>query len=242
MSVIATAVEHLLAAGVTGDALVRAIAAMEAATDTRSTGAKRQQRYRDRKAGKRNEASQSVTSVTSDASAPPPNDIYSNPPPEPLGAKAPSTPFSEKVVEAWNDGPAKRGATKARKLDASRKKLLAARVREHGEDGVLLAIRGIEISDFHCGIGPNSFVSNLGWLLKSPEKFVAAMERAEAAKSSDAPKAMNGEQSAAYLAGIADKPWMRGRENELALQPRASGPPRTFAQLAGGIAGAVMVQ
>ena len=63
MSVIATAVRHLLAAGVTGEALVAAIADMEASQpeqDTRSTGAKRQQRYRERVA-ERNEASQNVT-------------------------------------------------------------------------------------------------------------------------------------------------------------------------------------
>jgi hypothetical protein len=63
MSVIATAVKHLLAAGVTGDALIAAIAEMEAdmpAVDTRSTAAKRQARYRDRLA-ERNKASQSVT-------------------------------------------------------------------------------------------------------------------------------------------------------------------------------------
>ena len=42
MSVIAVAVKHLIDAGVTGDALVTAIAEMEAAQDTRSTGAKRQ--------------------------------------------------------------------------------------------------------------------------------------------------------------------------------------------------------
>lgn len=71
MSIIAVAVKHLIAAGVSGDDLVRAIAEMEAEMappDTRSAGARRQQRYRDRIA-ERNEASQSVTR---DASVTPP--------------------------------------------------------------------------------------------------------------------------------------------------------------------------
>ena len=58
MSVIATAVKHLIAAGVTGDALVTAIADMEsAANPARSKGAERTARWRERT----KQASQSVT-------------------------------------------------------------------------------------------------------------------------------------------------------------------------------------
>ena len=71
MSVIATAVKHLMAAGVTGDALLAAIEEMEAQVRAepkpRSAGAIRQERYR------RNKASQSVTvteSVTPSLSRP----------------------------------------------------------------------------------------------------------------------------------------------------------------------------
>jgi len=76
VSVIATAVRHLMAAGVTGEALLSAIADMEAEIraepKARSTAAVRQERYR------RNKASQTVTS---DAPLPlPPNENISNPP------------------------------------------------------------------------------------------------------------------------------------------------------------------
>ena len=81
MSMIATAVKHLLAAGVTGDALVAAIADMEAnalaptfVEPGPSKAALRQRRYAERQ-----KASASVINDVSDA--PPPNDIYSNPPP-----------------------------------------------------------------------------------------------------------------------------------------------------------------
>ena len=82
MGIIATTVELLIAAGVSGDALVEAVAALDSAADRRSTGAKRQARYRARLATQRQapqEASQSVTRDDGDASDAPPNDIYSNP-------------------------------------------------------------------------------------------------------------------------------------------------------------------
>lgn len=84
MSIIATAVRHLMAAGVTGDALIAAIEDMEAQVraepKARSVGAIRQQRYRE---NQRNEASQTVTSDACDAPVSlslPPNENISNPP------------------------------------------------------------------------------------------------------------------------------------------------------------------
>lgn len=82
MSVIAVATRHLLAAGVTGEALVEAIAEMELALRAepkqRSAGAIRQERYR------RNKASQVTESDACDAApalSPSPNENNSNPHP-----------------------------------------------------------------------------------------------------------------------------------------------------------------
>jgi len=178
MTVIATALKHLLAAGVTGDALVTAISELEAAAmedakyapRPRSKGAERQARYRDKE---RHKASQSVTSDGSDVSSPPPNDIYSNPPPT---AKAVSPTLAERVVEAWNAGPKAKGATGAVALDANRRKMLSVRVREHGEQAIFDAIRNVAASPFHCGTNDRNWKANLGWLLKSPENFLKALE------------------------------------------------------------------
>lgn len=81
MSVIATAVKHLMAAGVTGEALLSAIAEMEEQVrgepKERSAGAIRQERYR------RNKASRVTQSDACDATPPlsrPPNENISNPP------------------------------------------------------------------------------------------------------------------------------------------------------------------
>jgi lysophospholipase L1-like esterase len=98
MGIIATAVEFMLAAGISGDALISAVADMEAAVDTRSPAAKRQARYRTQRAA-RNEPSQSVTRDVGDAGDAPPNDIYSNPP-SPLSSKEDWSPFAEKGISA----------------------------------------------------------------------------------------------------------------------------------------------
>ena len=69
MSIIATAVRHLMAAGVTGEALLAAIAELEeqvrAEPKPRSAGAIRQERYR------RNKASQVTECDAGDAQPPP---------------------------------------------------------------------------------------------------------------------------------------------------------------------------
>ncbi len=232
------ATPEMLLAVVEADAAVREEKAAKKRADTAARV--RKHRAKDKPSNECN-ALQSVTEryVSDDL---PPNDIYSNPPTNPTGAKAPAFPFSEKVVEAWNAGPAARGATKARKLDTGRKRDLARRVKEHGEDGVLLAIRGIELSDFHCGIGANAFTANLGWLLKNAEKFVAAMERAEAAPTSASPtgKSWSPDEMRAYRESLANAPHLRG--NATIDTPRGAGPPRSFAALAGGIASQVTVQ
>lgn len=89
MSIIATAVKHLLAAGVTGDALVQAIADMEANAPAAvpagpSKGALRTRLYRER-----HKASQSVTCDESDVKA---SHGVTDPAPSPLPLLSPQTP------------------------------------------------------------------------------------------------------------------------------------------------------
>jgi len=98
MGVIATALDYMIAAGIDSDALVNAVADMEAAMDIRSPAAKRQARYRARLAN-RNAPSQSVTRDVGDGRDAPPNDIYSNPP-SPLSSKEDRSPFAETGISA----------------------------------------------------------------------------------------------------------------------------------------------
>lgn len=179
--IISVAVRHLVANGVTGDALIAAIADMEAAIDTRSTGAKRQARYRER-----NKASQTVTSVTSDA--PPPNEYISNPPPVSSEANAssetPTTPKSngkhppavsaEQVIEAWNVMAGAAGVPKAR-LTPERRKKLNTFVRRHTIDDITEAIWAIPRSPFLCGENDRGWKAGIDFILQ-PSSFTKLIE------------------------------------------------------------------
>lgn len=79
MGVIAVAAKHLIAAGVTGDALVTALHEIEAATvPQRSKAAIRQARYRERKEYEHNETSQNVTSDDKEIPPTPPKENNNN--------------------------------------------------------------------------------------------------------------------------------------------------------------------
>lgn len=119
-----------------------------------------------------------MTKMDTDGQNRTPNDIYSNPT-DPCGAKAPQSPsLSDRVVDDWNSKAAQRGARRANPLNASRRKHLAARVKEHGEEAIFRAIGGIASSDWHCG-RVSDWRADIGWLLKSPENFQKALELAD---------------------------------------------------------------
>ena len=112
MSVIASALKHMLAAGMPHEAIVAAVAEMEAnAAPVRSAGAVRQQRYRER-----NKASQTVTGDVCDGSdaTPSPKEIPPTPPKEitpspetanavPLRKRATRLTLDWQLPKAWGD-------------------------------------------------------------------------------------------------------------------------------------------
>ena len=108
-----------------------------------------------------------------------PKEYISNPHPVTPSAKAdtPLDDFPTRVVEAWNAETAGTPLPKARPLTPDRRKHLAARVKEHGEDAVFVAIRNMAASEFHSGKSGKWTEGNLGWLLKSPENFTKMLER-----------------------------------------------------------------
>lgn len=121
MSVIATAVRHLLAAGVTGDALIEAIAEMEddirAEPKPQSKGAARTARWRAKKAEEeRHETSHVTHGDGCDAAplSPSPKEINSNPHPHtpehtPRARKADDFPCPEWAdPQVWRDLKANR--------------------------------------------------------------------------------------------------------------------------------------
>lgn len=176
MSIIATALKHLIAAGVAGDDLVRAVAEMEAATDTRSTAAKRQARYRER-----NKASQTVTGVTSDdplslqvsPHTPFPNPIPDSPPYTPPNS-IPSEQSSDglltpdEILTEWNDLAEQCGLPKAGKMTGGRLRQVKARLREYPElTAWQQAFRQIKESPFLQGKNDRGWRADFDFLLQA---------------------------------------------------------------------------
>ncbi len=182
MSIIATAVKHLIAAGVSGDDLVRAIAEMEAAQPVAVDPVAEKRRAYDRERKRNKAKSSGGIPVESAESVEPvsPNEYISNPLPVSPSAKAdaPLSDFSDRVMADWNREIAGSPLPPVARMTPARRKSLAARVREHGEDAVLVAIRGMVGSDFHSGRSGKWTEGDFGWLLK-PENFAKMLERAE---------------------------------------------------------------
>ena len=193
MGVIATALQHMIAAGMPGEQIISAVAAMEAVADTRSAGAKRQARYRER-----NKDSAATARAGDVESAP----LL------PLSFDADIPSMADRTVDAWNAAAARAGLSQARPLEAARKAKLAQRARAHGEQAVFDAIDNIAASRFHCGGNARGWKATLGWMLESPGNFLKALELGEGAAR--AAPAMSEAQRSAYLAQLDARPWAKG--------------------------------
>lgn len=180
MSVLAVAIKHLVALGMSGDALQAAIAEMQAAEDTRSTGAKRQQRYRDNLAEKRNEASQSVTRDDTVTQAPrldketsprPPKEI--NPTPRVIDPR--ETDPVQPIVDRWNDMAGRTGLSRIAKLTTERRRRVQARLAEHSTEDFTEAIAAVERSSFCRGDNTKGWRADFDFILQ-PTSFNRLIE------------------------------------------------------------------
>lgn len=141
MSAISVAVKHMLAAGMTPDQVVAAIAEMEdTASPARSAGAARQARYRRRKAAEG--VTSDVTVTQSDAPSPTPLTQIPTPFSPPKGGQFPP-PFSDIDTLAetiWSLQPSVGGKRKATKPDV-RLALVAALKRKGSPADIEAACR-----------------------------------------------------------------------------------------------------
>lgn len=80
------------------------------------------------------------------------------------------SPFAA-VVEAWNA----LNLSPIRKITGERERLLKARIKEYGEDGVLEAISKVKESDFLQGHGERGWVISFDWFL-GPRNFAKVIE------------------------------------------------------------------
>lgn len=177
MTIIATAMKHLMAAGLAGDDLLRAVAEIEAEViaqpkhvDDQAERRRTADRERKRDERLRKSAESADSADTS------PNESISNPP-KPRSSNDDLSPLANRIVSTWNDTAAKAGAREARGFPADRRKLLKARLAEHGEAALFEAIANVAASEFHCGKGDRSWRANLGWVLKA-ENFQRMLELA----------------------------------------------------------------
>lgn len=226
----------LVAQGATPEMLLAVVEADAAVQEAKRAGkrannAERQARFRGKNKSGSND-SNALQRVTERDELCPPNEYISNPP-EPSEANASPSPFFEKVVSEWNAGPAANGARKASKLDASRKALLKARVRDHGEPELFAAMANLSASKFHCGENDRGWRANLGWFLEA-KNFLKALEM-ESAMPANAPhaKPMTDADRTAYLAKLNSSPMFATTRNAPAPPPRTgnTGPPRSIGEL-----------
>ncbi len=98
---------------------------------------------------------------------------------EPKGSSAPmDAPLTTRVELAWKE-QVKNGLLPSEGMDSARRKALRTRVKEHGEQKVFDAINRLGSSPWHCGKNDDGWRASLGWLLKSPENFLKALELPE---------------------------------------------------------------
>lgn len=143
------------------------------------------------------------------------------------GSKEPVCRTSDvrRVIEVWNDT----GLTQVTKItaDTNRGKMLKARIREYGVDGVLKAIENVKNSTFLKGQNQRGFEATFDWFVK-PNNFLKVFEGnytdADSAAGVSAACSHDGEayQIALYLAQqkALDNPG-RAQPTEAELQKQA---------------------
>jgi hypothetical protein len=187
VSIIATAVKHLLAAGVTGDALVAAIAEMEeqvrAEPKPRSAGAIRQARYEDRRRQKASEMTETDASDAVGSLSLLPNENKSNPTTHTLPERdTPRTcearPVSDDcaaVMASWNEMASATSLPACQKLSPARRKACQARLRDDGLAAIQQAIQRVPDSAFLRGETGSWSGANIDFLLR-PDTVTKILE------------------------------------------------------------------
>jgi len=221
MSILSVAIKHLVALGMTGDDLQAAIAEMQAAEDMRSSGAKRQQRYRDNQAAKRNEASQSVTRddgvtpppvLDKETSPRPPKEI--NPTPRVIDPR--ETDPVLPIVDRWNEMATRTGLSRITKLTSERRKRVRARLAEHTPDDFTEAIAAVERSPFCRGDNTKGWRADFDFILQ-PTSFNRLIEgsydRATSPTGSSTGRHTRGGSNDGFLNAIREARENRGAAN-----------------------------
>jgi hypothetical protein len=191
VSIIATALRHLMAAGVTGEALLRAVEDMEAAQQpSRSKGAERQAAYVARKraeeeAGNVTNDVTDVTSVTLRQETEVSPKKQQSIPPSHSPPICPPFPVAA-ALAVWNEMGERTGLPKALTATGKRQAGIKARLAEHGEAGWREAVAAVERSPFCRGENDRGWRADIGFLIR-PDNFAKLREGGFDPKSNGKP-------------------------------------------------------
>ena len=187
MTIIATALKHMLAAGMPADAIVAAVAEMEESSlpkePVTTKRQERNRRYYERLKASEKCLNQTVQDVSDGgdlspkkSSPTPPKKITPiNPPSPPKGGSSPTDFDFSEALEAYHAVAVRCGLSLVRVLTAVRKRKLAATVRQHGMQVWLEALSKVEASDFCTGRNERGWRVDLDFLLQ-PSSFTALLE------------------------------------------------------------------
>lgn len=145
MSVLTAALRELVAAGLSGDALVAAFGRIEEAS---APPLPTPRQARNRRYYERLKASEIKTPKTQKERSPTPPKEKLPPNPSPSASGLDPT---RQAFELWNETAGRCGLSKAKDLTAARRRAIAARLAEHGEDGWREALAAVEASEFCRG-------------------------------------------------------------------------------------------
>lgn len=189
MSIIATALRHMLAAGMDHDAIVAAVAEMEREVEAPVDRAaeKRREWDRERKRKQRNSVISGGSQVEtarsrvdgeilsspegSSPTPPSPKPLQSIPTSPPKGGSSPT----DRAIEVFSDQASKAGIPVPRKITADRRRKIEARLREHGEDGWAEACLRMASSAFCRGENERGWRADLDFLCQ-PKSFNGLIE------------------------------------------------------------------
>ncbi|MDW9568083.1 DNA replication protein [Sinorhizobium meliloti] len=190
MTVIATALKHMLAAGMDPAAIVAAVAEMERemAPAADRAAEKRREWDRERKRKQRNSAlsggspvetggnqvdAETLSAPEVSPHTPLPNPSNPIPPSPPKGGSSPTA--VDQAVTAFSEMARQSGLSVPRAVTASRRRSLLLRIEEHGLAAVLDAIDRIGRSRFCRGENDRGWRADLDFLCQ-PKSFVSILE------------------------------------------------------------------
>jgi len=217
--------DALLEAGASAEAIVAAVKAAAGTEAKRREERRARDAERQRRRRSRNRPSRAVTPSHADAGVTPrdpapPNENISNPPPPRSSGEDLTPELEARIVATWNETAAKAGAARSLGLDGPRRIALQRRLREHGPERVLEAIRNLAATPFHCGRNKSDWRATLGWLLGNGEAFQRMLELSPAEDAQPPP--MTAEQRAASAERSAALLEKMGRADEAAEMRRTA--------------------